>query len=456
MTLEYWIWLQQTLGAGSNRLVGALDKFGDPEAIYRAGADELRAAGIFTGTDLRRLSNHDLSEASKILETCGQKGYDLLTAADERYPKRLLRIFNPPALLYMKGELPPIDDEVVVAVVGTRRATLKGIEAAASLAARLARAGVLIVSGGAEGIDGAAHRGALAVDARTVAVLGGGLDVCYPRVNEELRKEIAGHGCLLSEYPPGARPLPCNYPVRNRIMAALSLGTVVIEAGEGSGALLTAGHALEQGKDIFVLPGEVGAPNYVGSNWLIQDGAKLLLSAMDVLEEYVDAYPHKLDLRTAFDPMPSAHLEALAAAMQGRPAGPPRRRKPSAGKSRTAGAKGTNTSGIQREVERTERVTSEEMKPETHRAKANHPETQEPCKRKTAGLSQEKNSPNPPPEGLTDAARRLYESFPEEASGVDGLSAAAGLPAGEILPALTELEIFGLIKALPGGRYQRL
>lgn len=432
MALEHWIWLQQMLIPGSNKLTGALERFGDPEAVYRAGEDELRSAGIFTKADLRKLSARDLSEACKILETCLKNGYALLTAADERYPKRLLRIFNPPALLYMKGELPPIDDEVVIAVVGTRRATAKGVEASASLAARLARAGVLIVSGGAEGIDGAAHRGALAVGAPTVAVLGGGLDASYPRANAELRKEIAGHGCLLSEYPPGASTLPGNYPVRNRIISALSLGTVVIEAGERSGALLTAGHALEQGKDIFVLPGEDDAANYAGSNQLIQDGAKPLLSAMDVLEEYVDRYPHKLDLRTAFDRMPPACMEALAAAMRGQPpAGPPRRKRAAVKKADGTGAR---KAPVPQEAE-----TS--RKPERAAASAG----ERPARRIT-----------PPPEGLTDAARLLYEKFPEEACGVDGLSLASGLPAGNILPALTELEIFGLIKALPGGRYERL
>lgn len=425
MAIEHWIWLQQALGAGSNKLTGVLDRFEDPEAVYRAGEDELRAAGVFSVTDLRKLSAHDLSEASKIMEACLKSGYTVLTAADERYPKRLLRIFNPPVLLYMKGSLPPIDDEVVIAIVGTRRATAKGMEASASLAARLARAGVLIVSGGAEGIDGAAHRGALAVEAQTVAVLGGGLDVSYPRANAELRKEIAGHGCLLSEYPPGTRPLPGNYPVRNRIISALSLGTVIIEAGERSGALLTAGHALEQGKDIFVLPGEEDAPNYVGSNQLIRDGAKPLLSAMDVLEEYVDGYPHKLDLRTAFDHMPPAYMEALTAAMRGQPAaGPPRRKRTAVGRSDAA------------------KTRAPQEGPERKPAEA----VMEKAIRKPATL----------PEALTGPARLLYENFPEEASGVDGLSVVTGLPAGEILTALTELEIFGLVKALPGGRYERL
>ena len=424
MSVAHWVWLQRIISPGSNKLAGALERFSGPEEIFLASEAELKASGVFSAADRQKLLAHDLTDADEILSACRRFGHTILTAADERFPKRLLRIFNPPALLYVKGELPPIDDEVVVAVVGTRRAAEASIQASASLAARLARAGALIVSGGAEGIDGAAHRGALAVGAATVAVLGGGLDVDYPKINAELRKEIAGHGCLLSEYPPGTRPLPGNYHVRNRIIAALSLGTVVIEASEKSGALLTAGHALEQGKDIFVLPGGEDDPAFAGSNRLIEDGAKPLQSAMDILEEYVNSYPHKLDLRTAFSPFTPAQTQSLTEAVR-TPAAPPK--KPAEKKAGERGAgKKTSKPGPQAAPDPVSCL------PETNAAE----------KQKL-----------PPPQELRGRARLLYDRFPDAASGVDALSAVTGLSAGDLLSALTELEIFGLVEALPGGRY---
>lgn len=436
MGKEHWIWLQEALGPGSNKLAAVLSHFGSPEAVFAASEAALRALPALTAADREKLLVHELSGALAIQAACRRLGYWLLTADDPAYPKRLLRIFNPPALLYGKGKLPPVDDEAVVSIVGTRRAGEESRMAAASLAARLTRAGVLIVSGGAEGVDAAAHRGALAAGGLTVAVLGGGLDAEYPKANAELRKEIAENGCLLSEYPPGAPTLAANYPVRNRIIAALCLGVVIMEAGERSGALLTAGHALEQGKDIFVLPGGDDDPAFAGSRQLLWDGARPLDSALDILEEYAGQYPHKLDLRTAYEEDSPGYRAALREAARLSAAHSGRRRK---GRASVAAVR-------------------EETQEETLSARGACPipasgdgEERTPSDRAVFGLPPPRKAVPPP--GATAEAQRLWKAVGPGEYGIDELAVASGLSADRILPAVTELEIYGLLKALPGGRY---
>lgn len=416
MSTAHWIWLQETLGAGSNKLQALLSCFEGPEAVFEADEEALRRAGCLRDADLQKLLRRDLRPAEEIMEACRQSGYGIVTPDDESYPKRLLRIFNPPLTLYMCGELPDIDDEVVITVVGPRRATEGGVRAAYRMAGALARSGCLIVSGGAMGIDGAAHRGALKAGGKTVAVLGGGLEQIYPKGNAELRKEIAGHGCLLSEYPPGTKPFANHFPVRNRILAGLSLGVVVVEAGERSGALLTAGHALDQGKDIFVMPGDVGSPQHVGSNRLLRDGAIPLLSPLDILEEYAARYPHKLDVRYA--------LEAEVRVKTGKQSakrGPQEENSPSAVP-----------------------VQAASPKPAAIRCRPASIKTPEPAKETVL------------PADLSDDARRLYEHMPTDVCGFDQLAAAGGLDPAQTMRALTELELNGVLEALPGSRYKRI
>ena len=208
---------------------------------------------------------------------------------------RLRNIFEPPCLLYVKGSLPTIDEEVAVAMVGTRRASPYGIETAEKLAYGLCRQGAVVISGAAAGVDSASHRGALRAGGRTIAVLGNGLDVVYPAENEWLYRDIAASGALISEYPPGTAAEAWHFPARNRIISALSLGTIVVEAPEKSGALITANTALEQGRDVFAVPGPIDAPLSRGCNRLIADGAAALITdSWDVLREYEAMYPHKI------------------------------------------------------------------------------------------------------------------------------------------------------------------
>ena len=237
-------------------------------------------------SQLKLLENHDLAPADRILADCQRLDIRLLPLSDAAYPGRLKNIYDPPALLYCKGRLPLLDDLLCVAVVGTRDCTPYGVACAEKLGFGLASGGAAVVSGLAKGIDAAAIRGALRAGGVTVGVVGNGLDVYYPHESRYLYEDVASAGILLSEYPPGTEPASGHFPVRNRIISGLSLAALVVEAPEKSGALITAATALEQGRDVFAVPGPIDAPASVGCNCLIRDGAGLVSDASDILREY--------------------------------------------------------------------------------------------------------------------------------------------------------------------------
>ena len=294
--LKHWVWLGEAHIRSVSRLA-LLQHFGTPENIYFAAAEDLlQVEGVSAG-EARCLQNKDLSEADRILGQCKEKNIRLLTVQDASYPARLKNIYDPPCLLYIRGEMPEIDDGVSVAVVGTRDCTPYGERAAEKIAFGLAEGGVTVVSGLAKGIDAAAMRGALRAGGHPVAVLGGGVDVVYPRENRFLYEDVATRGALISEYPPGTEPKAEHFPIRNRIIAGLSLATLVVEAPRKSGALITAHEALEQGRDVFAVPGAIDAPCSVGCNELIREGASLVSSAQDILREYAAAYPLAISLQ---------------------------------------------------------------------------------------------------------------------------------------------------------------
>ena len=293
--LKYWVWLSEVRGLTNRSKLLLLDHFGTPESVYYADEDEYRLVGGLEPRQLALLADKSTENADRILGACSHLGLRLLTMQDADYPVRLRNIFEPPCLLYVKGQLPVIDEEVAVAMVGTRKATPYGVEAAEKIAYGLCRQGAVVVSGAAAGIDSAAHRGALRAGGRTIAVLGSGIDVVYPAENEWLYRDIAASGALVSEYPPGAAAEGWHFPVRNRIISGLSLAAVVVEAPEKSGALITANTALEQGRDVFAVPGPIDAPMSRGCNRLIADGAAALITdSWDVLREYEAMYPHKI------------------------------------------------------------------------------------------------------------------------------------------------------------------
>ena len=281
--LAYWIGFNRVRGIGPARLRALLDAFGSVEAAWHASVEQLTAIG------LDRRSAASLSEARATLDLedelrrVRRSGNRALTWEDADYPALLRQIHDPPPVLYIQGELAP-EDAWAVAVVGTRNASAYGKEAAKVLAGDLARSGVTIVSGLARGIDAQAHRAALDAGGRTIAVLGSGLDVIYPWEHRRLAAEIAQHGALVSEYGLGVKPEAANFPPRNRIISGLSRGVLVVEAGERSGALITANFAADQDRDVFAVPGSIFQRGSQGTNKLIRDGAQPVLSAADLLE----------------------------------------------------------------------------------------------------------------------------------------------------------------------------
>ena len=292
--LKYWLWLTNLRGLRNQTRLALLRHFGTPEDIFYADEGALLLTEGITRDQAALLADHDLSAADRILADCQRLGISLLTLQDAAYPGRLRNIYDPPCLLYVKGHLPAFDEEVAVAVVGTRKCTPYGIACAEKLGYGLASGGALVVTGLAAGIDGAAARGALRAGGMVAGVVGNGLDVQYPYENRYLYEDVAAAGVLLSEYPPGARPVGANFPVRNRILSGLSLATLVVEAPEHSGALITAHTALEQGRDVFAVPGPIAAPCSVGCNQLIRDGGGLASDAWDILREYESRFPEKL------------------------------------------------------------------------------------------------------------------------------------------------------------------
>ena len=292
--LKYWLWLTNLPGLPNQTRLALLQRFGDPEQIYYADQDQLALTEGMTRDGLTALEDRSLAAADRILADCQRLDLRILTLQDADYPGRLKNIYDPPCLLYVKGRLPLFDEEAAVAVVGTRSCTPYGLTAAEKLGYGLTKGGALVVSGLAKGVDAAATRGALRAGGVTAAVVGNGLDIPYPHENQYLYEDVAAAGVLLSEYPPGTRPAGRNFPMRNRILSGLCLAALVVEAPLKSGALITAEAALEQGRDVFAVPGPIDAPASQGCNRLIRDGAGLVSEAWDILREYEGRFPEKL------------------------------------------------------------------------------------------------------------------------------------------------------------------
>lgn len=399
---EYWVWLGEVLGRGSAKLPAVLSRFDSPKGLFDADDRTVRSCGIFSEKEIKIILRHDLNGAKATTERCKRIGCKIFTPDMAAYPKRLHMIPDPPCALYVLGHLPSLDNEVAVTIVGPRKATNKGVRAAASLAARLTVSGCVIVTGAARGIDSAALEGTLAAFGKPICIVPCGVDVDYPSETRELRREIVGlGGCVMSECPPGAGYSKGAFHTRNRILAGLSLATVVIEAAEQSGALITAGCAAAQGRDVFVIPGEIDSPAHVGSNALLQDGARPLLDASDILLEYADTYPHKLDLIAAKEPFSAEILTRLRGVLN---------------------------------------KTTPSQKNTVEAAPTTPPTPFTLPQRDTSALSQ--------------TARAVYGAFDEKTLPPDLIADRAALPVGEVLSALIELELLGFVRSLPGGRFE--
>ncbi len=406
----YWVWLQTGLGI-QGRTGDILSCFANPKEMYEAGPVEWRLSGALTSRQIQRLQSCSPEQAEPVIRQCEKNGWKLISPDSEDYPPLLFKLNNFPAVLYTWGELSCLKDKMAVAVVGTRSASRYSIDVAGRLSASLARAGTVVVSGGALGIDSAAHTGALFAGGKTVAVLGCGLGANYLMGNFPMRSEIARNGAVISEYPPDTQAVGPNFPIRNRLISGLSYGTVVIEAGERSGSLITAGYALEQGRDIFAVPGDIINSAYTGTNKLIRDGAKPVFSAADILEEYAFRYPGMVD------------IDLLERTLEEAP-----------------GA----TKGIQ--CAKRSSAPKPEKQPSVRAPKNFSPHQTE----KKAVPQQSKRAL---PEGTAENTKLVYSAFSAEPMHIDDIVRASKLEPAKVFTALTELEIYGFIALTSGKRY---
>ena len=400
--LVHWIWLSTRPGMHDRARAALLEKLQDIDKIYRGKAEDYAQVASLRPEDVTALLDKDLTEAEEILRTAAAKKLKILTWGDEAYPKRLKNIPDPPVVLYYKGKLPDFDSEAAIGVVGTRKASAYGLKIAERIGGEIARCGGLVVSGLASGIDAAAMQGAVSEKVPTVGVLGCGADRIYPSSNRAVYAGVLEDGCILSEFPPGTKPFRWNFPKRNRIISGLSCGVLVVEASEVSGALITARQAADQGRDVFVVPGNVDTASCAGSNALLRDGAIAISNGWELLSEYEALYPDKI--RKV-----------------------PRKQK-----------KETPKLSMLLDLLREENEAQ--------------PEEKQPISGKTA----QKDIDNPPsgayidPESLTPEQRCIVTQLAGGPKLLDAVIAESALPTAKALSALTLLEIQGIAERLPG------
>lgn len=400
--IAHWIWLATRPGLNDRMKRIVLDAFSDAEDVYFADREAYATVEGVSPEIVDALADKDLKEAKKILDVCMTKGIQICTYQDEEYPARLKNIVDPPLVLYYKGQIPDLDSSPVIGVVGTRKASGYGMNTAHQMGYQIARCGGIVVSGAADGIDAMAMQGALLAGTPVVGILGCGADVIYPTCNRKLYADTEKRGCLLTEFPPGTRPLRWNFPKRNRIISGLSNGVLVVEAPERSGALITARAAADQGRDVFVVPGNIGVDSCVGSNALLREGAISVSCGWDVVSEYQFLYPDKISQGTL------------------------------------------QTEKPERKVAQTPRVP--EKAPGCDRKKENKPID-------NRGAEAYSDQRNVLPE-LTSEQKQILQLLDKECL-VDDLIAQLKLPTGKVLSALTMLQIKGLIRQLPGKRVER-
>jgi DNA processing protein len=280
----HWLALKLVPGLGTRTSKRLLDRFRSPQAIFRASRTELEGVGVSGAVAQSIVSGCVFEDAATQQEKVKESGAVLVTIGDPRYPAPLREIYDPPVLLFARGRLELLES-IMLGIVGTRRPTPYGLAVAERLAGDLARAGLTIVSGMARGIDTAAHKGALSAGGNTVAVLGCGVDVVYPSENRKLAAELAAKGLLISEFPMGSIAFPQNFPIRNRIISGMSAGVLVVEGAQYSGSAITAKLAMDQGREVFAVPGNITSKLSWGPNLLIKQGAKLIQDWNDVVAE---------------------------------------------------------------------------------------------------------------------------------------------------------------------------
>ena len=294
----YWVALQNILGYGSIAVSDVVESFENVADLFDKS---LKRSDVKFLNDkcFKKLKSFDLKKAQAIIEYCDKKDIKIITIEDEEYPICLKRIINPPTVLYVRGELPNLNEEVGIGMIGTRDCSMNSMITASTLAYRIAQAGAIVISGGAHGIDTKCSQGALFAKKPSIIIRPCGVDYDYLASLSDVRKQVENCGAVISEVQPLGRVERDAFQIRNRIIAALSMGIVAIEVPEKSGVLITIGYALEYGKDIFAVPGNISDESYRGSNRLLQDGAIPVYTPADVLNEYMFSYSHKLNINYA-------------------------------------------------------------------------------------------------------------------------------------------------------------
>ncbi len=410
--LAHWIWLATRTNITDRVKVELVRHFQDPEGVFFADSASYDQIEDLTPAGKESLADKDLGPAEKILRTCQKEGLRVLTYQDAAYPKRLKHIPDPPLVFYYKGTLPDFDDAPVIGVVGTRKASLYGMTAAKRLGYQIGKCGGILVSGMAAGIDAMAMAGALTAGATVVGILGCGAEQIYPKSNRALFADTERYGCILSEFPPETPPFGWNFPKRNRVISGLSNGVLIVEAPEKSGALITAGQALDQGRDVFVVPGNIDVPTCVGSNRLLREGAIAVSSGWDILSEYEAQYPDKIRRAAA-----SAELRAYADEQEPR-------------------------------EDRGAKVAQKRQMPE----KKTPPKVKNDKKAIDNGAASPYSGLDNVLDGLSSEEQTLIRALGREERLVDDVIAETGLPTGKVLAMLTLLEVKRVIRRLPGKR----
>lgn len=402
----YWIWLQRALPAGSRAVEDLLDAFGHARVVYEATPEQLKQAGM-TDELCQGLSDKSLDKAHRILDRVLEMGDWVLTPEDALFPLSMRHMTGCPAALYARGVMPDLDRSPAVAVVGTRHASRDGWREAYALSAGLAAGGMVVVSGGAVGIDAAAHSGALSAGGTTIVVMACPLNENYPRDNEELRRQVVeSGGLLLSEFPPD-EPYKCEFPIRNRLMVGLSQAVCLAETPTRSGARITARLAREQNREVYALPGALAGHLHDGAHKEIQSGATLVIRATDILREYAPLFPGMVDLDAAEQMQKQAERGSAP--------------QPSAS-----------------EIEKPRRKRSRRERKQPPAAPAPTPSASVAC-----------------PDTASAAAQHVYAALTENFVPVDDLATAVQMPISALLAALTELEMYGCAENGAGQQYRR-
>ena len=432
----FWIWLSEALGAANPEFRPLIDLYETAYEIFEADAEELELRVGLKEKTVHALSNKSLERAAEILDACERLGIGILPYHSELYPATLREIKNPPILLYYAGTIPKFEERLCVGLVGTRRMSAYGMEMAYKISYGLACGGAVTVSGLAEGIDGVCAAATLQAGGMTVAVLGCGLDRVYPAHHGKLMSEIASKGLLLSEYPPATKPLYYHFPARNRIISGLSHSVVVVEAGLGSGSLITAKNAVAQGKDVFAVPAKIGDRGAEGVNGLLRDGALFASCAEDVAQRYAYLFPStfRIDLTKHADARSRFDLEYL------------------------------------RSIGVWNGILNRDAEPEPTVKKV-HP-SEKPVQKKTpsaataskdADEQKQKTKEKPNEDEASDALLKslspiqldVLKAIPDDRTVSADALVKLEHPYGEILTALTMLEIMGLVEKLPGAVYRK-